>query len=217
MKNRPVIIIGAGGHAKVIFEALGLSGRVVLGFVTPDLEVGTELCSSTVLGDDSIIFNYSVNEVDLVNGVGALPGKNIRWKLASSISEKGYRFTVVIHPDAVVASDVVLKEGSQVMAGVVIQPGTIIGKNTIINTGSIIDNDCIIAENCHVETGVVCSGDVNIGRNVHIGTGACIIQGINIGEGSIIAAGSTIYKDVPADMWVKQQTNTVMKLVEVWT
>jgi sugar O-acyltransferase (sialic acid O-acetyltransferase NeuD family) len=214
MTNRPVIILGAGGHAKVLFEALRLSGRVILGFVTPDLEVGAGFCGSTVLGDDSIILNYSANEVDLVNGVGALPGKNLRWKLTSSMREKGYHFTVVIHPNAVVASDVVLKEGAQVMAGVVIQPGTTIGKNTIINTGSIIDHDCIIAENCHVAPSVVCSGDVNIGKNVHIGTGARIIQGINIGEGCVIAAGSTIYKDVPANMLVKQQ-NTEMNLVEV--
>ena len=214
MTKKPVIILGAGGHAKVIAEALILSGREILGFVTPDLKEGTVFNCSTVLGDDSVILDYSVDDVDLVNGVGTLPKKNLRWDIASTMRDKGYYFATVTHPNTIIASDTVLQEGTQVMAGVVLQPGTIIGKDSIINTGVIIDHDCTIAENCHLAPGVICSGNVSIGKNVHIGTGAKVIHGINIGSESIIAAGSTIYKDVPAGTLVKQQLNTVMKGIE---
>jgi sugar O-acyltransferase (sialic acid O-acetyltransferase NeuD family) len=212
--NKPIIILGAGGHAKVIAEVLRLSNVKIHGFVTPDLEAGTEFFGATILGDDAVIFNYSADEIQLANGVGALPGQFLRWALASAMRKKGYRFTTIVHQSTVVATDVVLEEGVQLMAGVVIQPGTTVGRDTIINTGTIIDHDCCIAENCHLAPGVVSSGGVEIGKNVHVGTGVKIIQGVNIGEASMIAAGSTIYKDVPAGMLVKQKLNTVMEVIK---
>jgi len=208
--NKKVIILGAGGHAKVVAEALRLSGAKILGFVTPDLDSGKEFYGSTILGDDAVIFDYLIEEVDLVNGVGALPGQTLRWELASKMREKGYHFKTVVHPKAVVASSVVLEEGVQVMAGVVIQPGTSIGRDSIINSGVIIDHDCVISENCHLAPGVVCSGAISIGGNTHIGTGASIIQGINVGGKSVIAAGTIIYKNVPLGTLVKQQLNILV-------
>lgn len=213
--QKPVIVLGASGHAKVVAEVLRLTGREILGFVTPDIEKGTALCGVVVLGGDSVIHGYSVNETELVNGVGTLPGQHLRWKLAMTMREAGYCFATIVHPDAVIATNVVLEEGVQLMAGVVIQPGTTVGRDTIINTGVIIDHDCCVEANCHLASGVVCSGGVNIGENVHIGTGAKILQAINIGEGSVIAAGSTIYKDVPSGVLLKQQFNTVMEVIGV--
>lgn len=211
--TKPIIILGAGGHAKVVAEALRLLCRKILGYVTPDLKTGSEFCGSKVLGDDSAILGYSADDVELVNGVGILPGQYLRWKLASMMREKGYHFVTVIHPDAVIASDVVLDEGVQVMAGVVVQPSTTVGRDTIINTGVIIEHDCTIAENCHLSPGVVCSGGVSVGENTHIGVGAKIIQGINIGNACVIAAGSMIYRDIPSGLLVRQELNTVIKEV----
>jgi|TARA_B110001469_G_C9601579_1_gene298936 sugar O-acyltransferase (sialic acid O-acetyltransferase NeuD family) len=211
--SKPVIIIGAGGHAKVVANILKLSRIEVLGVVTPDLNVGSYFLNLKVLGDDSVIFDYAPAEIELVNGVGALPHQNIRLKLTQQMTEKAYVFAKVTHPTAIIAKDVVLDEGSQIMAGVIIQPGTMIGKNTIINSGSIIDHDCRIAENCHIAPGVVCSGGVNIEKNVHIGTGTSIIQNIKIGEGSIIAAGSIVYKDVATGMVFKNKLNSMMEVI----
>ena len=197
----------------MIAEAIRFSSRKILGFVTPDLEAGTEFCGATVLGDDAIIFDHSTDEIVLANGVGTLPGQHLRWNLATTMREKGYHFITIVHQDAVVATDVVLEEGAQMMAGVLIQPASTVGRDTIINTGTIIDHDCIIANNCHLAPGVICSGGVSIEKNVHIGTGAKVIQGINIGKGSVIAAGSTVYKDVPEGMLVKQQLNTILEVI----
>ena len=211
--SKPVIIIGAGGHAKVLANALKLSLREILGVVTPDLKVGSYFFNLKVLGDDSVIFDHSPAEIELVNGVGALPGQNLRLKLTEQMYEKEYVFAKVTHPSAIIAADVVLYEGSQIMAGVVIQPGTIIGKNTIINSGSIIDHDCRIAENCHIAPGVVCSGGVNIEKNAHIGTGSRIIQNIKVGEGSIVAAGSIVYKNVGSGVVFKNKLNSMMEVI----
>jgi len=208
IQDRPVIILGAGGHAKVASEVLELSNHNFFGYITPDLDVGTKLNYGVVLGDDSIIDSYSINEIALVNGIGMLPKNNLRFNVSTMMRSKGYSFARVIHPSSILAADVLLEDGVQIMAGSIIQPGVRIGKDSIINTGVIIDHDCYIGENCHLAPGVICSGGVTIEKNVHIGTGSQIIQGVRIGENSVIAAGSVIYKDVPKNVLIKQNLKT---------
>jgi len=214
VSDKPVIIMGTGGHAKVITDMLKLSGREVLGFVTPDLKVDTEFCDKNVLGNDAVINKYSSAEIELANGVGSLPRKNLRWELAEKMRQQGYKFATIIHPDAVIASDVSLGEGVQVMAGVVIQSGTQVGQDSIINTGALIDHDCKIAENCHLAPGVVLSGGVVVGKYSHIGTGVKITHYITINKNCIIAAGTTVHNDVPSNMLTKHRLKTIMDKVD---
>ena len=215
MNHKPVIIVGAGGHAKVVVDALKLLDREILGFTTPDLQVGTEFLGIKVLGDDSIINKYSPDEVELANGIGALPRKNLRWKLASELRELGYNFLTIIHPNAVIAPGVSLDEGVQVMAGVVLQPGTAVGRDSIINTGVLLDHDCTIEVNCHLATGVICSGGVEVGRNTHLGTGAIVTEYISIGKKSIVAAGSIVYQNIGDNtQLIQKRGKTVTKIRE---
>ena len=193
--HKPVIILGAGGHAKVIADALLQSGHKILGFVIPDKKQETSFYGFSVLSDDDID-TFQPDSVVLANGIGALPYQGKRRALAARMRDQGYTFTTIIHPSAVVASDVELAEGVQVMAGSVIQSGTKIGIDSIINTGVLLDHDCKIAERCHLAPGVVCSGGVNIGEGTHVGTGVLVIQNISIGKNSVVAAGSVIYKNV---------------------
>ena len=194
--SKPVIVMGAGGHAKVLVDALRLSNREILGFVTPDLEVGENFCGKKVLGNDSEIDNYSPNDIELVNGIGSLPRKNLRWKVAGKMRQKGYYFSSVIHPSAIIATNVRFGKGVQVMAGAIIQADISVGDDSIVNTGVLLDHDCNIAENCHLAPGVVCSGGVEIGKVSHLGTGAIVIQNVSIGKECTIAAGSVVYDNV---------------------
>lgn len=196
MDNKPVIILGAGGHAKVVADILRLSGRDILGFVTPDLRIGAEFCGEKVLGGDEIINKYFSDKIQLVNGIGSLPKKNLRWGLAESMRKHGYKFATITHPKAIVSSDVSLDDGVQIMAGAIIQAGTKIGQDSIINTGAVIDHDCNIAKNCHLAPGVVLSGGVAIGRDTHLGTGTIVTEYRSIGSNCTIAASSVIYTDV---------------------
>jgi len=209
--DKAVIIIGAGGHAKILAEALMQSGRKVLGFTTPDKGVDSEMLGLSILGDDSALNKYSLDDVDLVNGMGTLPNQNLRQKLAEKMRQSGYSFSAVVHPTAIVGSDVILEEGVQIMAGAIVQPGAKIGRDTIINTGSIVDHDCEIAEDCHIAPGVTLSGGVKIGSGVHVGTGTTIIQNISVGSNSVIAAGSILYKNVPNDVTYIQPRQLTIK------
>ena len=210
-QSLPLLILGAGGHAKVLLEALFQEQHKIIGVAAPHLDSGDDYLGLAVIGSDEVVFEYNTQEVLLINGVGSLPGKQNRWDLSVTMRERGYRFGSVIHPNSTIATDVLFAEGVQLMAGAIIQPGCKIGRDSIINTGAQIDHDTIVGDQCHISPSVTLSGDVQVGNNVHIGTGVQVIQGINIGEGSVIAAGTTVYKDVPRGVMVRQQVSTVMK------
>jgi sugar O-acyltransferase (sialic acid O-acetyltransferase NeuD family) len=212
--NKPVIIIGTGGHAKVIADMAKLLGMEILGFVSPNVEVGASFCGSEILGDDLIISSYSSEKINLINGIGALPGKNLRQEVSNRMREQGYSFATVVHPNAIISTDVELDEGVQVMAGAIIQTSVKIGMDTIVNTGAIIDHDCYIEENCHIAPGSVLSGGVVVKNGSYIGSGAKIIQCITINDGCTIAAGTTVYANVPSKMLVRQRLDTRLKKID---
>ncbi len=193
---KPVIILGAGGHAKVLMDMLFLTEREVLGVIDPVKSRGDMIFGVPVIGDDESILNYLPSEIELVNGIGSLPNKNGRWKVAESYRDKGYNFSSLVHPSAVISNDVYLDEGVQVMAGVVIQPGVRVGKDSIINTGATVDHDCIIGSMCHIAPGSNLCGSILVQDNVHIGTGASLVQGVTINSNVVIAAGSTVIRDI---------------------
>ncbi len=204
---KPIIIMGAGGHARVLIEALLQSGREIAGLVDPTMQLGAKILGVQVIGNDETVYSFKTGEIELVNAIGVLPGKNDRWQLAARMRGKKYRFSQVIHPTAIIASDVILEDGVQIMAGAILQPGVSIGQDTIVNTGVIIDHDCRVKSNCHLSPGVILSGGVVVGEGAFVGTGTSIIQGITIGPNNIIGAGSVIFSDIPANMVCIQPRN----------
>lgn len=194
----PVIVIGSGGHAKVLIEALLLNNVKVLGIADADLtQKGKSILGISVIGDDNAVFKHVPGEIQLVNGIGSVGLPIKRQRVFDKFKDKGFNFTSVIHPSAVIASDAEIYEGAQIMAGVVIQPGSRIGKDAIVNTKASIDHDCSIGDHVHISPGVTLSGGVTVGDIVHIGTGVTVIQGIKIGNNSLIGAGSVVINNVP--------------------
>lgn len=199
----PIIILGAGGHAKVLIDALRLQSVEILGIVDVDpKKKGLELMGVPIIGSDEEVMKYSPQKVRLVNGMGSVRVSSLRRQLFENFKSKGYQFENVIHPSAIIANEVILSEGVQIMAGVIIQAGCQIGVNTIINTGSLVDHDCLIGSHTHIAPGVVLSGGVVVDENVHIGTGAVIIQGVQVGANSLVAAGAVVIRNISNDATV---------------
>lgn len=198
--NLPLIIIGGGGHAKVLASTLLLQHRSVLGFVEMNPSP-PPLLGIAHLGEDSSIFLYPPDQVRLVNGVGSI-GTTVRRLLYEKFQQRQYVFETVIHPSAIIAPEVDIEDGVQVMAGTVVQPGSRLGANAIINTGARIDHDCSIEAHVHIAPGVTLSGNVHIGEGAHVGTGASVIQGITVGATAIVGAGAVVVSDVPAGVTV---------------
>jgi UDP-perosamine 4-acetyltransferase len=196
--NRYVMLLGAGGHAKVLLDAVLRAGIGVQGVVDPVLAgKNTAWRGIPVIGNDDDLLKFDPDQVILVNGIGSLPNNSLRQRLFSRFTEAGFQFMNVIHPFALIGSGVELGVGVQIMAGAIVQADTVIGNNSIINTGALVDHDCVIGRDVHLAPGVVVSGGVTIGEGAHIGTGASIIQGVSVGAGVIIGAGAVVVKDVP--------------------
>lgn len=197
----PVIVIGGGGHAKVLISTLLSQQSEVLGFVDVRLPLQSIL-GIPHLGDDSEVLRYAPAQVRLINGVGSVGSSDARRAVYERFRKAGYHFNSVVHPSAIIAPDVELSDGVQVMAGSIIQPGTAVGANVIINTGARIDHDCSIESHAHIAPGAILSGHVHVGTASHIGTGACVIQNVKIGRGAIVGAGAVVIRNVPADSTV---------------
>lgn len=191
----PIVVLGGGGHAKVLIEALLLQHGEVLGYTSLN-DGGKTVLGIPRLGDDEAMLEYGPDKLRLVNGVGSIASTSSRKRLFEQFQKRGYRFESVIHPSAVMASDTWLEEGVQIMAGAVVQPGSRVGANTILNTGVMVDHDCDIGSHVHIAPGAVLSGGVRVENEAHVGTGAVVIQGLTIGAGSIIGAGAVVLQNV---------------------
>lgn len=198
MPGDTLILLGAGGHAKVLIDALRSRGLGIHGIVDADpARHGQTLSGVPIVGDDNAVFAMAAETIWLVNGVGSVRVSAARRRLHESFKARGYRFAGVVHASAIVAPDVVLAEGVQVMAGAVVQTGCRIGEGAIINTRATLDHDCEIGAHTHLSPGVTLCGSVVVGEGSHIGAGATVIQGVRIGRNSMVAAGAVVIRDVP--------------------
>ncbi len=197
MKEKPVILLGAGGHAKVLLDILLEQNIEILGIAEKDgADLPPDLCGVPVIGSDSDVQQYPPDKVELVNGIGSIGSTALRQKVYEKFKRQDYCFAQVIHPRAVVSRRALLGEGVQIMAGAVVNIGTRIKENSIINTNASVDHDCLIGAHVHIAPGVTLSGGVMVGDGSHIGTGTSVVQGLEIGTHVIVGAGAVVVNDV---------------------
>ena len=191
-----IVVIGGGGHAKVLISVLKKSGYEVTGYT--DRQDRGSILGILHLGDDSILPELinKHSRCKAIVGVGKIDTSSVRILIQKDISMLGFDFPVIISPSAVVNESVVLGDGTVVFDGVVLNSGTEMGQACIINTSSTVEHDCRIGDNVHIAPGVTLSGGVTIGYNCMIGTGANVIQYVNICDSCMIGAGSTVVKDI---------------------
>jgi len=193
-----ILILGAGGHAKVLIDCLLHQSNVtIIGILDNDTTCfDKEILGIGVLGAEDKLKDYSPNQVQLINGLGSIDIPTHRKNIFNKFKTLGYRFFSVIHPTACVANCSQLSEGVQILAGSIIQPGCKIGNNVIVNTRATIDHDCHIADHVHLAPAVAMSGNVVVGEESHIGTGAVIVQGITIEAKCLVAAGAVVIRNM---------------------
>lgn len=198
MSNIGYLIIGGGGHAAALAEILINQNKPLLGVIAPNILAGHAVFENVqhYLQDDAVL-TFSVDEVLLVNGIGAMPRQTLRKKVYERFSELGYTFATVIADSALVSDYALLAKGAQVMNNAVINIGSEVGENTIINTSVSVDHDCMIGAHCHLAPGTTLSGQVKVESNVHIATGSSIINNVIIGCNTIIGVGANITKSIP--------------------
>lgn len=197
MTGAPIILVGAGGHALVLLDALLLSRAEVLGLVDSDpRRAGHKVLGVPVLGGDEVLARHSPQTVQLINAIGSAGRVEQRRSVYERLRSSGYVFARVLHPSAVVSTHAVAAAGIQIMAGALVQTRAVIGENTIVNTGAIVEHECEIGAHCHVAPGATLCGNVRVGEQTHVGAGATVIQGVRIGARCTVAAGAVVLADV---------------------
>jgi sugar O-acyltransferase (sialic acid O-acetyltransferase NeuD family) len=201
--SRPVIILGAGGHAGVLISALRLRKVDIAGLTDADPgKAGQLVLGIAVIGADDAVEKYATADIDLVNGLGSVRADSRREAIFEKFVQYGYRFASVIHPSAMIADKVSLGTGAQIMMAAIVQTGCRIDDNALVNTAAIIEHDCLIGSHVHVASGATLCGGVEVGTGSHIGAGATVIQGVRIGRYCQVAAGAVVVRDVPDRMKV---------------
>lgn len=194
-----VVGIGAGGHAKVVIDALRqMGGYDIVALLDGDKDRwGTEVLGVRVLGDDTLLPQLSEQGIhDAFIGVGSVGDPQPRVRLYELACWLGFRIVSVIHPRAVVAPSVEIGQGVMIMAGAMINPGARLGDNVVVNTGAVVEHDCVVGHHVHIASGAVLSGAVIVGQGAHVGAGATVLQGVAIGEQAVVGAGAVAVKDV---------------------
>jgi len=188
METTKFILIGGGGHARVvssIIEAEEISQLEAVFDLNPKIET---------LDGVSVYQKYSSDLFPAASAIIGIGDNRIRKKLAQTIN---HVFGVLIHPSANLDRLSLLGEGSVVMHRAVIQRGTRIGKHGIINTASSIDHDCVLGDFVHIAPNATLCGEVVIGDETFIGAGAVVLPQIKIGKRVTVGAGSVVTKNIP--------------------
>ena len=189
---KKVILLGAGGHSKVLLDIVQMLQLPIGGVCDPVLyQKGKKLWRGLkVLGDDNFLNGQDPKNTKLVNGIG-LKNKN-REAVFLKMRRLGFSFETLIHPSAWISDSVKVGQGVQIMAGVNVQADCEIGENSIINTGCQIDHDCMIGSHVHICPGTVLCGEVKIADLVFTGAGSTILPQVEVSFGRFIKAGSLI-------------------------
>lgn len=192
-----IVVVGGGGHAKVIISILKkLDKHTIFGY-TDKIDKGNIL-EIPYLGNDNILENLAnkKNIKNVVIGVGQIASNTTRLSIYNKLSDLGFSFPTIISPNATINEEVSIGKGTVVMDGVVINSGSEIGNFSIINTNSSIDHDCRIGNFVHIAPGVTLSGGVSVGDYTFIGAGSVVIQNISIKGHCKIGAGAVVNKDI---------------------
>lgn len=196
MSELPIVVVGAGGHAAVVADALLAAGATVLGFTDPRPEVaGTRICGLPVLGGDEVLEAHRPQVVRLVNGIGGVRPHSLRRTVQQRLEARGWRFVGVRHPSAIVSPFAVLGDTVQLMARCVVQAHARLGVGCIVNTAAVVEHDVEVGEFAHVAPGAIVCGAVRVGGESHVGAGAVLRQGVSVGPWTLVGAGAVVIKD----------------------
>ncbi|MGV3467187.1 MAG: acetyltransferase [Heyndrickxia sp.] len=191
-----IVIIGQGGHSKVVKELiLQNKEQRIVGFLDDRYEA-VKIEKNTFYGPISSYEQLLTIHSNL-KFVIAIGDNSIRKKIHQKLHLPDSYLITLIHPTAVISPSAKIGNGSVIMINTVINAEAEIGSHTIINTGTVVEHECIVGDYTHISPNSTLTGGVRVGEGVHIGAGSTIIPNIEIGEWSIIGAGSTVIRTIP--------------------
>lgn len=192
-----VLILGAGGHAQVVAEAMWRAHEAgsplrPIGYLDDDAALhGQERLGLPVWG--SLVMVTTVAHDAVVLAIG---DNRTRQEIFARLLQRGEYFATIIHPHAIVSADVAVGAGTVVLAGAIVNTGSVIGANVILNTGCTVDHHNQIGDHAHIGPGAHLGGDVLVGAGALIGIGAVVMPQRQVGPWAIVGAGAVVARDV---------------------
>jgi UDP-perosamine 4-acetyltransferase len=189
-----VVILGGGGHAKVVVDILEEMARFeIAGYCAPEPTPDGLLGYPWLGADDAL---RPEREAVFV----AIGDNRRRMDCIDSLRQRGFRLINALSPRAVISKHVTLGDGVVVMPGAVINAGARIGDGAIINTNASVDHDCEIRACAHIAPGTALAGWVRVGEGAFLGVGTSVIPRIGIGAWTTVGAGSVVVADLPGSV-----------------
>lgn len=191
--NNDIVIIGAGGHAKVCIELLRAMGEKI-GYCIAGNDCGPDcLGVPVVVGDDNMTRLRSLGYHRAFIAIGA---NRLRLRLADAARALGYELVNAVSPHAVVSPSARLGTGVAVMAGAVLNAEVLVGDLTIVNTGATVDHDCVLGVAVHLAPQCALAGNVTVGDGAFLGIGCKVIPEVTIGARAVLGAGAVVIGNI---------------------
>ena len=188
-----IVVIGAGGHAKVCIELLRAMGESVA-YCVGETDSPEQCLGVPVLkGDENLA---RLRKEGYSRSFVAIGSNGLRDRLGTTAIGQGYQLVNAISPNAIISPTAKLGVGVAVMAGVVINAEAVIEDLAIINTGATIDHDCWIGKAVHIAPQCALAGNVTVGDYSFLGVGCKVIPKIEIGKSAIVGAGGVVTSDI---------------------
>lgn len=199
MNKLPLLLIGAGGHARACIDVIEQGGHYsVVGLIGSRTEVGKKVFGYSVLAIDEDLPDLLKKYPCALVTVGQIKTPDIRVGLFNRVKENGARLPTILSPHAYVSSRASIGEGTIVLHGAVVNAGAIIGRNCIINSQALVEHDAVIGDHCHIATSATINGQVKIDDMTFVGSNACVRQALKIGKKCLIGMGQHILTDCEA-------------------
>lgn len=187
MKNR-LVIIGAGGHGKVIADNALKNGYTDICFA--DDNATGECIGFPIIGKTDEIEAMNDGKTDFIIGIG---NNAVR----KAIAEKyNVNWVTLIHPSAQIAFNASIGKGTVIMAGAVVNVCSTVGNHCIINSNAVVEHDNVIEDYVHISPKAALGGTVYIGEQTHVGLGAAVKNNIKICSKCVIGAGAVAVKNI---------------------
>jgi len=197
-----VVIIGAGGHGRVVLDILRRAGaHVPGGFIDADTaRIGETVDGVGILGPVNLLPRLA--RQGIAGAIVAIGDNRTRISYAQLIVEAGLELINAVHPAAVISASARLGRNVVVAAGAIINPDARIGDSVIVNSGAIVEHECSVGEGVHVCPGAILAGRVTVEDEAFIGMGARVLPCRRIAARAVIGAGAVVIGDVPAGQTV---------------
>lgn len=214
--KKKLILVGGGGHAKVVIDAVDQAKYEIVGILDKDnSHLHERINNIEIIGIDSQSEDFLALGIKYAFvAIGHIGNPKIRNMLFYQLQDKGFDFINIIHRNAILSDSVRIGKGNLIMAGSILNTESCIGNNNIINTGAILEHEVVVKNGVHIAPGTVIAGGSKINDNVFIGAGSTVIQGISIGKNSIIGAGSVVIHDIPENVVAVGNPIRIIKYLE---